>query len=637
MNTIDLLVFGAAVSVILCAHAVRAIRHSFLFAKEELPERFGLLLALAVSYALNAMVPFRIGEAVRALFIAVRLRLRLPYVLATVVAERFADIVVVALIAAILALTTTGSSTSLFRAAALLAGAACVITASAILIQRAARVRRAVWSVASLFNDAIRLGVVEFVWTVASFVTEGRLLSRRFVIATVGMWSLYLAAYWLFAIALGASLAEVSLLLLGAPLRPLIEELLSGGISRTSLALVLFTSVPVLVVILYGYLRHRREITRSLGFVRRFGLVPAELSRTSVGRRFRNTSDYAALMAAHFTATRQIVSAFAGEGMDNVIVHRILPGGSDAVTAVIEVKGELSIRKLATADSGRKLSVQVEWLREHAAVLPLPPVLDEAWYGDRFHYDMPYIVTASDFYDVIHTSPIERSRGVLRHVVDEMALFHARNARGCATDVVVDLYLQNKVRANARAVREYASAMLEQDYTINGDEYRLSEWDCLLDIGWLREQVVTRETAVIHGDLTIENIIVSPQHEKRWYLIDPNPSNTFDTPLIDWAKLMQSLHLGYEGLNRGAVPALSGNALRLPFTRSSAYAELHQHLLLLLAERLSPEQLREVAFHELVNYLRLIPYRIRQSPQRALAFFACASILLRRYRSASVA
>jgi hypothetical protein len=42
--------------------------------------------------------------------------------------------------------------------------------------------------------------------------------------------------------------------------------------------------------------------------------------------------------------------------------------------------------------------------------------------------------------------------------------------------------------------------------------------------------------------------------------------------------------------------------------------------------------LREVYFHELVNYLRLTPYKIRQSAQRGLAFFACTSLLLREYQ-----
>jgi hypothetical protein len=633
MSANELVVFGVAVSFLLAAHALRAIRHSYLFAKEELPERFGLLLALSISYALNAIIPFRIGEVVRALFLAARLRLRFPYVLATVVAERFADLAAVALIATLLAYTTNGPSRELVDAAALLAAAAFAIAGGAVLVQRSARVRRAVWYVASLFNDTIRLSIVEFVWTFAAYVGEARLRSARFLAATVGMWSLYLAAYWMFAVAVGTSLGQVSLLLLGAPLRPLIGELFAGGVARTSLALLLFTLVPVGVVILYGLIRQRRELQKSLGFVRRFGLVPAELSRSSIGRRFRNSGDYAALMAAHFAASRQIVSEFTGEGMDDVIVHRILPGGSDAVTALIELRGELSIRKLATADAGRKLRVQVSWLREYASALPLPEVLTEEWHGERFHYDMPYTLSARDFYDVIHTSPIDHSKRVLQDIVNEMSLFHARQRLGSATDAVVDEYLERKVRGNAREVLAYARGLLGEEFILNGDGYRLSDWRCLLDMSWLREQVRSRETSAIHGDLTIENIIVSPRHERQWYLIDPNPSNTFDTPLIDWAKLMQSLHLGYESMNRGGAPTLNGNAMRLPFTRSSAYAELHRYLLSLLAERSTADELREVAFHELVNYLRLIPYRIRQSPQRAMAFFACAAILLREYRA----
>ena len=41
--------------------------------------------------------------------------------------------------------------------------------------------------------------------------------------------------------------------------------------------------------------------------------------------------------------------------------------------------------------------------------------------------------------------------------------------------------------------------------------------------------------------------------------------------------------------------------------------------------------MREVAFHELVNYLRLIPYKIRNEPAQGLTFFVCTSVLLRRY------
>jgi hypothetical protein len=144
--------------------------------------------------------------------------------------------------------------------------------------------------------------------------------------------------------------------------------------------------------------------------------------------------------------------------------------------------------------------------------------------------------------------------------------------------------------------------------------------------------VTRRATAVIHGDLTIENIIVSPDEPAGWYLIDPNPVNIFETPLIDWAKLMQSLNLGYETMSRGGAPAISGSALRLVFARSNAYAQLHDRLSERLHSRLGGDGMREIAFHEIVNYLRLIPYKIRSAPQKGLTFFACASVLLRRYR-----
>jgi hypothetical protein len=88
-------------------------------------------------------------------------------------------------------------------------------------------------------------------------------------------------------------------------------------------------------------------------------------------------------------------------------------------------------------------------------------------------------------------------------------------------------------------------------------------------------------------------------------------------------------------MNRGGAPAISDGALRLAFARSNAYAQLHGHLRDRLHSRLGADGVREISFHEIVNYLRLIPYKIRSAPQKGLTFFACAAVLLRRYREAS--
>jgi hypothetical protein len=635
MSGTSVLLFAAAVGVLFVAHVVRALRHSFLFSKGELAERFDLLLALSFTYALNTLLPLRIGEIARVLFIAARLRLRVPYVAATVIAERVSDMVVVAGISAAIAMSLGGPTPAARTSAIVLGAAALVAIVGALLVQRAARVRRLVWRLASIFNETIKVGLVECVWTVSQLLTEGPILTARFLTATLGMWTLYLTAFWLFATSVGVALSEVSFALLGAPLQPLFSELFAGGMSRTNIALLAFTSVPIGVVICYGLVRNRREIGRSLRFMQRFGLAPAQLAPPPISRRFRNTDDYALLLVAHFTATNQIVSAFAAEGMEDAVVHRLLPGGSDAVTAVVEVAGALSIRKLAAANAGKKLRVQAQWLRAHEDALSLAHVIGERQLADRYHYDMPFSITARDFYDVIHTASIETSKTVLRGVVEDMARFHEAHALGTASDAVVDAYLEQKVVANVRNVLSYARVAVGNEYVINGEPHRLGDWDCLLDMDWLRAQIRSRHVSSIHGDLTIENIIVCPDRPKGWYIIDPNPENVLDTPLIDWAKLMQSLNLGYEGLNRGGGTTVSGDVIQVALTKSNAYAQLDTFLTSLLESRLGAEGMREVAFHELVNYLRLTPYKIRHAPQKGLAFFACTSILLRRYREAT--
>ncbi len=96
-------------------------------------------------------------------------------------------------------------------------------------------------------------------------------------------------------------------------------------------------------------------------------------------------------------------------------------------------------------------------------------------------------------------------------------------------------------------------------------------------------------------------------------------------------KLMQSLHLGYETLNRGLSCNLTDGFVRLSSARSHAYADLHGLLETEISARFGQDALREVYFHEIINYLRLTTYKIRQSPIRGLGFFACTNILLGRY------
>jgi hypothetical protein len=163
---------AAAVVLLLLAHVMRAVRHSFLFARDEVPGRFDLLLALSVSYAFNAIFPLRLGELLRAGFIAMRLRLRVSYVLATVAAERLSDLGAVSIIAAVVATRSRELEGPARTTALLLLAAVCGLVALALLIERVPAFRRMVWQAASLFNDSIRIGIVEVLWIFSRYVTQ---------------------------------------------------------------------------------------------------------------------------------------------------------------------------------------------------------------------------------------------------------------------------------------------------------------------------------------------------------------------------------------------------------------------------------------------------------------------------------
>jgi hypothetical protein len=624
-ETIPLLLLASF--VLFVAHVTRAARAALLFPANYLANRFNVLLALAIGYAVNAVLPWRLGEAVRAWFVSSRDHVRFPFSAAVIVAERLSDIVVVMPVALGLAMAGSGVSWTFPLA---LGGAALALLLFAVGIRRAQRLRRVIWWLGSIFNDRIRFGVADFCWSLSELVTSRALLTRRYMIATTGMWALYLASYLLYSAATATSIQEAVALLFGAPLRAAVTTVGSSGSDTGSL--LLFMILPVMTVILYGIFKQGPLFIRFLEKRRRLGLSLGSL-RGAARDRFTGSSEYELFLLSLFGEGNRAVSGFGLEALDDGVVHRLFPGGSDAITALVAVDGLLLIRKFAAGDAGRKLEVQADWLERHRSDgLPLVDILRKRSSSDHYLYDMPLVVPATDFYDVIHTAPVAKSKAALAQVAASIHTFHVSTAAPPANEAIISRYLNGKAADNARAILSFAKASLPSDeYSINGQRFSLTAWERLLDPDWLMAQVKDRSVATVHGDLTIENIIIAPDRDPGWYIIDPNPDNLFNSPLIDWAKLMQSLNLGYEGMNRNVGCSLKDSEILLPVTKSAAYTELHAQLEGLITQYRGPGALREVYFHELINFLRLTPYKIRQNAHKGVCFFACTSLLLHRY------
>ena len=128
------------------------------------------------------------------------------------------------------------------------------------------------------------------------------------------------------------------------------------------------------------------------------------------------------------------------------------------------------------------------------------------------------------------------------------------------------------------------------------------------------------EYSAIHGDLTIENIICLISGD--FYIIDPNTGNIHESPNLDYAKLLQSLHGGYEFLMGQKELQINGSEVSFPYMRSGAYEYLYRYFDAWMSEHFPPEHIRSIYYHEIIHWLRLMPYKIEKDGRRAVLFYA---------------
>lgn len=626
--------YAFASLLLLTGHVIRAARWALLFPRHQIDKRFNLLLGLALGYAINAVFPWRLGEIARIWFVARRESIRLSSVTSTVVAERLSDLIAVSIIASFILI---GVESNAWLVPLVPIAISLFIIGTAFLIQRSATFRRMIWKGASIFNDRIRFSWIDFFWSMSETIAGGTLLRRRFIAITVVMWTVYVLSYSVFAHASGTRLDEMIFVMLGSPLKSATDQILLEN-RTAALTLLGFTGFPIFGILIYGGIKQFPTILRLLNLRRRYGWYASRETSGNSRNRFKAEREYEFFLVSLFSGDNKIATSFGLDAIDDGTVNKLFAGGSDAITALVEVDGHLVIRKFAVGAAGDKLRGQHDWLVKYrSAGFPLVDIIRNRQKAASYHYDMPFVVPSNDFYDFIHTNPVGRSRKIISEVIECVDSFHREHAQPPAGEALVQKYLQEKAVANVRAIVDFANtAFSGRTYTINSIEFDMRDWERLLDIDFMSRQIRERSTTVVHGDLTIENIIVASDQPRGWYIIDPNPENVFNTSLIDWAKLMQSVHLGYEGLNRNFGCSVSNNSVQLGFTRSQAYSDLHQLVESMIQARYGTDGLREVYFHELIHYLRLTPYKIRQDAKKGMCFFACTSILLRQYLAQAV-
>ncbi len=648
------LLFVSAVILLMAGHTVKSGRQKLFadFYEDVKPAVFNE--GLAAGYLVNLVVPFRLGDLLRAVIVGRRMRNGFSFAFATVVVDRILDVIVVGFIYLVLYLVNprvgydTGRSALFYM---LLSMAALVLIAAVTFARRA--VKRVIRAFTGIFNEKIELTLMFFFWSVITAFRDMavKMEKRRLAVYTLIMWGLYIASYYLISLVLRGKGDDASLMYVFSYLfssSSIDKGTLTGAYVDRIMVVYLAASACMLLLasLAADLMTGRKQAEEGTGVPEKTMMLLPQVHET----------DRRAFLENYFEADRTAYVRGYLEANNDIQIISDYSAGSNATTLLAIRDGRTIFRKYVVGEDADKLHDQVEWIQKYKDRLPLPGILDEKRGEGMTLYDMPAVTGSTGFFEYIHTNPADQSFGILKKVCEalEKGLYsrgcEASRAGGRSGDRITDtkdVQDDAATRGNGdrvAAIERYIQEKVQKNISLIEGEHRLSEllsYDEVVINGRrvpgfarlkeamkpekLREVFATDELSPIHGDVTVENIItvpVSEEYPDGYYLIDPNPGNILDSRYIDLAKILQSLHGGYEFLMRTDRCRVSGNEIQFMSGMSKAYRDLYREYRAYLESRYDEKAMRSIRYHEMVNWLRLMPYKLEKNPQTAAVFLA---------------
>ena len=623
---------GVAILLLTIAHIVRAYRWGLFISVYEKPNRKRLIRAISLGYLANYILPFKLGEILRAFFAGRKMKTGKALAFSTVIIDRIMDVVVVGAI--FLALAIQGNAEGKNAAKFYVISAAGVILVVVLAYLLRAFVKKGVVLFARIFNPRLEGSVLVFSFSLISDFKNilHRISVIKLILSTVAMWGLYIASYSVFARFLSYGSEEMTT---GVDVFIMLFSQ-SSIVSNTGRISFFWQQQGVSPFAIFGYL----FIPLALLWGASFLFKNVEGDYENENNHFINLlpqldfSERLTFLENYFSNNnKKYIDSYLELNRDIAII-RDYSAGSNATTMLCVDGKSTFFRKYAFGKDGEKLYEQIKWIKENSERLALPEILKYSKTEEYCFYDMPYDSHSVGLFEYVHSMPIRNGWNIIKRALDSMEKsLYVTDVRPSDKNSV-DKYISEKVEKNLEKIRRarYISSLQKfESIVINGVEYRnLDAYNRFLQRDYLQKIFEKDSYSVIHGDLTIENIICTRGDDGRddFYIIDPNTGNIHDSSNLDYGKLLQSIHGCYEFLMSTKEVSVHGNRIDFLFTGSSVYRDLHGMLREYLLDNFGFERTRSIYFHEIIHWLRLMPYKIEKDEKRAVLFYAGMLIVM---------
>lgn len=644
-------IVALAVILQVVGHALRAKRTKLILDQAALSSDKFQFGALSIGYLFNALLPFRIGEVIRSFIIAKRLRISFLYTLTSVLIERAVDVILLSIIIVIGSVLIGGSlalQVAFFALGALFFAIA-IITGAWLLVREDKRLLASIWKTTTWFNVSIKNKLRFKIWTLIFGLQKffkNKKLVKQYTLYAILSWLFYGLSSGLLAMTILGNLSGIERLI--SAIAPYVVSIPTWGIRNfgeySQLALVLPAQdpesvsnfgllswvvlvFPMAVLGLFSLAGLRVAMNRKRTIIDSPGFINKLSRQDDISQAFPNFLD------SYFSGNQLAVVLHKLETSSNLRLVRYFKGGSDAITVLVLDGKELYVKKIIPKRYKDRLKAQYDWLNKHKNMKYLVGVIREQDMNDFYAIDLEYNPKFIPYFEYLHHNSKKHSLEVLAlawdslykklHKNAEVLKYHPRQR-----DKFIDKHIWGCVNLAAEAHEDIRAAMVQDTITINGTSYDnlhvIMEKIKSNKKAW-QDIATYRESKYVHGDPSIDNILVEPSTNEP-LIIDPAPDgNLISGAVFDMGKLLQSFYCGYEFLFRDedAVEWGSDGSINYRDQRSGRYIEICRYVQERLApEYLSEEEQRALLFHAGTLLIRRLKHQVHSYPQNALKMYA---------------
>ena len=614
-------IFLLSIFFMIMGHIFKIKRWGLLISVYEKPVEYNLLNAMTLGHTLNTIFPIRIGDIVRIIWAGKKLKNSYSFSLATVIADLYIDFITVGAIFFFSIISRKGiyylEKIPYYYAFIFIF----IIPITFLVIMWKKYIKLFVKKVASIFNERIELSLLYITYLCFTSIKDifQKINKLKFIFLTFGIWTSYIISYSLFAKFMqkkgeNYSIFDIfSKLFSGASLYNIEKKILPYWI--------IYLLLPLGICLLFSLVLY--VLVKKENFYYRQTLPQI------------NSRERLAFLKTYFSnENRENMRAYLEINKDVLIIEDISAGSNASTLIVMKKDGTLFFRKYAFNDDGIKLKKQIEWIEKHFDDIPLPIIVEKEEGYNYVTYDMKNLGNSIGMFKYIHTMPLKESWNILKKALEDIQRLHKRNLRE-SNEKDIEQYINSKVVDNLKTI------LTESKYIKNLEKYKsiyvngvelptLRNYVKILNIEYLKAIFNDDKYSDIHGDLTIENIIgildnnienLVGKKYGEYYFIDPNTGNIHDSPFLDYAKLLQSLHGNYEFLMNVSEIKIEKNYINFMVTESDVYVQLYRKYYSYLKENFSNRDIISIFYHEIIHWLRLLPYKIKKNDKLAVVFY----------------